>query len=151
MANEFPLPLHLIALDVIGTILVGVGLYELFYGSSFLPEALKFNGYETAFIGIGLFLMAPLVLYLAVLRWRLAGSPRVPKIVRRGLLFLVVAYVGYGLLYVSGANVKRDELRSHYSTLHPLLRVASSTNTMRMPPMTRSYVSAAPTEVTIWS
>jgi hypothetical protein len=68
-----------------------------------------------------------LVLYLAVLRWRLSGTPRVPKIVRRGLLLLVAAYVCYGLLYVSGANVKRDDLRSHYSALHPLLRVASST------------------------
>lgn len=64
MAKEFPLPLHLLMLDVIGTILVGVGLFELFSGSSFLPEAAKFDGYETAFIGIGLFLMAPLVVHL---------------------------------------------------------------------------------------
>ena len=68
-----------------------------------------------------------LVLYMAILRWRLSGTPRVPKLVVRGLLLLVAAYLCYGLLYVSGANVKREELQTHYSSLHPLLRVASST------------------------
>lgn len=64
MTTEFPLPLHLLFLDVIGTVLVGIGLFERFSGSSFLPEAIKFNGYTTVFIGIGLLLMAPLVLHL---------------------------------------------------------------------------------------
>ena len=64
MAREFPLPIHLLILDVIGTMLVGLGLLELFSDSSFLPEALTFAGHETAFIGVGLLLMAPLVLHI---------------------------------------------------------------------------------------
>ena len=85
-----------------------------------------FGGWAALSIG-GLSTFVLLLLYLAVLRWRLSGTPRVPKMVVRGLLLLVAAYVCYGLLYVSGANVKREELRTHYSSLHPLLRVASST------------------------
>ena len=49
------------------------------------------------------------------------------RLLARGAAAVAVAYVAYSLLYVGGANVKSDEVRSEYASLHPLLRVAAST------------------------
>ena len=40
---------------------------------------------------------------------------------------LVAVYCGYALAYVSVANVKTSEVQATYTTLHPLLRLATST------------------------
>lgn len=45
----------------------------------------------------------------------------------RGGVLLVVAWAGYGLVYVAARNVKADEVRAEYRALHPLLRLASTT------------------------
>jgi len=37
-----------------------------------------------------------------------------------------VAYVSYALVFVASANVKSEEVRAEYASMHPLLRVASS-------------------------
>ncbi|MFV1981287.1 MAG: hypothetical protein ACC655_09060, partial [Rhodothermia bacterium] len=47
--------------------------------------------------------------------------------VTRGLAILVAIYVGYTAMYISAANVKTDDVRATYTSLHPLLRLGVST------------------------
>jgi len=57
-------------------------------------------------------------------RLGLRGNLRTLTIrVAAGLAFV---YVGYALVYVASVNVKSDDLRGQYASVHPLLRVASS-------------------------
>ena len=58
---------------------------------------------------------------------RLTGRVRLLALARRVALPLVVAYCGYALIYLSSGNAKSDRVRSYYTSLHPLLRVALST------------------------
>jgi len=68
---------------------------------------------------------------LGVLTWivlLVAGMPgAVRRFLSRGALLLGVAYAGYGLVYVAARNAKGPEVRSEYGSLHPLLRLASTT------------------------
>lgn len=41
--------------------------------------------------------------------------------------FIVFAFAAYSLFYISGDNVKYDDVRSEYRELHPILRVSIST------------------------
>lgn len=55
------------------------------------------------------------------------GSFRAPKYFKRAILGLAIAYCGYSALYISAANVKTDDVRATYTSLHPSLRLALST------------------------
>ena len=76
---------------------------------------------SVAVVGATVFLL--LVVFL-VLRKRAVSAF---KSVSRISLFLVLTYCIYTLVYVSGANVKTEAIRSTYRSLHPLLRVGVST------------------------
>lgn len=65
-------------------------------------------------------------LYAVVVGRRLGFGERLRRIVARAAMVVGVAYVGYGLAFVAGGNVKSDAVRAEYSSLHPLLRVAAS-------------------------
>jgi len=65
--------------------------------------------------------------YGAWVSHRLTGRVRLLALARRVALPLVVAYCGYALIYLSSRNAKSDRVRSYYTSLHPLLRVALST------------------------
>jgi cytochrome bd-type quinol oxidase subunit 2 len=68
-----------------------------------------------------------LLLYASRVAKRLSGKHRVPAGLSKAMLALVAAYAVYALVYLSGLNVKNEDLRSEYRSLHPLLRVATST------------------------
>jgi hypothetical protein len=70
---------------------------------------------------------ALLLIYTFLIRKRIRIRGGTPAWFARGLLVLVVVYCGYALVYVSGSNVKSDDLRSTYRSLHPIMRVAVST------------------------
>jgi len=56
------LPWRLLLLDLIGTLLVALGLYELFApGPGLLPDSLSFPYHEWALIAAGLAIMLPAV------------------------------------------------------------------------------------------
>jgi hypothetical protein len=67
-ANQpLQLPWRLLLLDLIGTLLIAVGLYELFTpGTGLLPGALSFPCHEWALIAAGLAVMLPAVSGLLV-------------------------------------------------------------------------------------
>lgn len=68
-----------------------------------------------------------LLLYLAVMSLRLGGKGRVPGFLLKGTAALVLAYCLFTLLYISGGNVKNEEIRETYRSLNPILRVGVST------------------------
>lgn len=71
--------------------------------------------------------LALVTAYAAWVSHRLTGRVRLLALARRVALPLVVAYCGYALIYLSSGNAKSDRVRSYYTSLHPLLRVALST------------------------
>jgi hypothetical protein len=107
-------------------LVVVLPFFTLIRTSVFLLHRYPMSGW-TALFGGALATVLLLLLYLALLSLRFGGKGRVPKALRRGTLLLVGAYCLYGLVYLSGANAKTDEIRATYSTLSPVLRVAVST------------------------
>ena len=74
--------------------------------------------------------VAATALLLALYAWgvsrRIGARKGMKKLLARAAATVGVAYVVYSLVFVAGANVKSDEVRTEYSGLHPLLRVATS-------------------------
>jgi len=68
-----------------------------------------------------------LTLYAAWVSKRLTGATRVKVLMTRVAIPLVLAYCAYGLLYLSSVNAKGEAVRSYYTSLHPILRIAVST------------------------
>ncbi|MEM9919298.1 MAG: hypothetical protein AAF990_14440 [Bacteroidota bacterium] len=71
-----------------------------------------------------------LVIYFSLIHGRFTGRfGDMGSLKRRSLLalLLVGGYCMYGLLYLSNANAKQDEVRKEYTSLHPILRVGVST------------------------
>ena len=87
------------------------------------------QGYSTVLaLASGTACTAALVTAYAAWVWhRFTGRVRLGLDARRFALPLVVAYCGYGLIYLSSANAKSERVRAYYGSLHPLLRVALST------------------------
>jgi hypothetical protein len=54
------IPLPALVADGVGTILLGLGVYEIF-GDGVVPENLQFPGYQWIMVGIGLLLISILV------------------------------------------------------------------------------------------
>ena len=69
-------------------------------------------------------------LILAMYAWlvgrRLGARRSVRRMLTRGGAGIALAYVAYALVYVAGANVKSEDVRGEYRSLHPLLRVAAA-------------------------
>jgi hypothetical protein len=68
-----------------------------------------------------------LLVYASWVAKRVSGRRRVPSKVTKALLAVVSAYAVYALVYLSVLNVKNEGLREEYRSMHPLLRVATST------------------------
>ncbi len=68
-----------------------------------------------------------LTLYASRLARRVVGRRRLARPVAKISLAVVGAYCLYGLVYLSSMNVKEEGLRDHYRSLHPLMRIATST------------------------
>ena len=79
---------------------------------------------------LGAGVAATLLLFLIYASWlwkRMTGKRKVPRLAGKVLMMLVGGYAAYALLFLSAANVKTPELRDYYTSLHPLLRLGSST------------------------
>jgi len=58
------LPISLLILDVIGPILIAIGLGEKFGAFMLVPDILKFNNYQIIMIIIGVALTIPPLIYI---------------------------------------------------------------------------------------
>ena len=56
--------LELMILDSLGAILVGLGLFEWFSGSSMVPDQYKFENYHVTMVVAGVILMLPALFHL---------------------------------------------------------------------------------------
>jgi len=57
---------------------------------------------------------------------RLGARPDSRTLIARAAFGVALAYVAYALVFIASANVKSDDVRLEYRSMHPLLRVASS-------------------------
>jgi len=111
---------------------IGLGLFSLlpFFtlirASVYLFDRYPVSGWTALGGGVAATVVL-LLLYLVAVSLRLGGKGRVPKSVRRGTALLVGSYCLFALIYLSSANAKTDEIRSTYTGLTPILRVAVST------------------------
>ena len=79
-------------------------------------------------LGAGALLTLIIVgIYGAGISARLTGRARVRLIFTRIALPITIVYCGYALLYLSGANAKSEHVRTYYTSLHPIFRLALST------------------------
>ena len=57
---------------------------------------------------------------------RLGAGPDRRRLVARSAFGVGLAYILYTLVFIASANVKSDDVRTEYRSMHPLLRIASS-------------------------
>ncbi len=100
--------------------------YLLVGGAVFLYRHSGFSTWPALLSGVVL-TASLLTLYAARLARHVVGRRRVARAVAKISLAVVAAYCLYGLVYLSSMNVKEEGLRHHYRSLHPLLRIATST------------------------
>jgi hypothetical protein len=93
-------------------------------------------------------------LLLAAYAWgvgiKLGAGKGFRRLLRRGAIGMAVAYAAYGLVYVAGANVKSDEVRAEYSTLHPMLRIATSVVFLVDPSSVMTDAGRTPEDYWLW-
>jgi hypothetical protein len=65
-------------------------------------------------------------LYAWAVSRRMGAGTGTRKLFTRAAIGVGLAYVGYALVFVASENVKSDDVRAEYETIHPLLRIASS-------------------------
>ena len=75
---------------------------------------------------------------------RIGAGEGARRILMRGAMALGIAYVGYALVYVASSNLKSDDVRAEYSTIHPLLRVATSALILADPSMVLTDAGRTP-------
>ncbi len=95
---------------------------------------LSVSAYHNADVGawaaLGLGALATvllLVLYLWVARIVVQSRWTLPRVVWVPVVGIVASYLIYALVYLSSVNAKSGEVQAYYHSLHPLLRVATST------------------------
>jgi hypothetical protein len=121
-------PIHqrLITFLVASIAVVVLPFYVLLRGSVYLNQAFAVWPWLAIAGGVGATVVI-LMLYVAWTRWRIGSGFKFSRGVTRGLIVLVTLYVGYTAMYISAANVKTEEVRETYTSLNPLLRMATST------------------------
>jgi uncharacterized membrane protein YjfL (UPF0719 family) len=65
--------------------------------------------------------------FVILIARRFRRRARVPTMVKWAAMPIVFAWCVYAAFYLSRVNVKNDEVRAYYRSLHPILRVALST------------------------
>ncbi len=62
--KNIEIPIKFIVLDIIGTLLLAVGIIELVSNLNLIPASFQFNNYAIALIVVGVLLMLPLILHI---------------------------------------------------------------------------------------
>ncbi len=124
------LPFALLSLAFRGALLlvllVALPFYCLIRGGVWAYQALSLDAWSALALSAAVTMLL-LVAYAWFAGRRMGAGKGVRKLLRRSAVVLASAYVAYALLYVAGANVKSEEVRAEYSSLHPMLRLAAST------------------------
>lgn len=100
--------------------------YLLVGAAVLLYRHLGFSTWPALLSGVVLTALV-LTLYSCRVTRRVVGRRRLARPLAQISLAVVAAYCLYGLVYLSSMNVKEEGLRDHYRSLHPLMRIATST------------------------
>lgn len=120
------LPFRLLRWVLLAVILAVLPFFLLIRGGVFAYQQWGLGAWPSLALSAAATLLL-LALYAWVASRRMRTGKGLKWLMTRGAAAIGIAYVAYSLLYVGGANVKSDEVRTEYSALHPLLRVAAST------------------------
>ena len=99
-------------------VLVRVSVHA--YGSAGL------GGWSSILVG-ALSTVLLLLGYLWLVRVRFQGRLSLPRSTMIATLTMVLAYMVFTLVFLSAENAKSPDVRRHYRSLHPVLRVATGT------------------------
>lgn len=64
MQTKMKMPAHLLVLDSIGTLFIGLGLFEMFASKGFVPRTMQFPNYEWILIIVGVMFTVPFIAHL---------------------------------------------------------------------------------------
>ncbi len=115
-------PERLALFTVTALVLGALPFVALVRGSVYLHQARGLPAWLALAAGV-LITTGLVTAYAAWLVRRVTGRGRPGAVLRWFGLPLASFYAAYTLIYVSSNNLKRPELRAHYTALHPLLRV----------------------------
>ena len=118
-------------------VVVALPFFLLVRVSLYLNVDQQMNVWLAVAAGVGAATLA-LLLYSALLRRKFMGTFGVTGRMSKMLLALVIVYSGYSLIYLSGTNVKSEEVKSTYLSLHPALRISRGAH--RGPPSERFWI-----------
>ena len=117
-------------LRIIYTIILLVLPFILFIRLSvYVYEAHRLNGWVALSIGVAATTLV-MIIYFSIMYSKMTGRVGTWMAFKRRAYaagFLVFAFAAYTLFYISGKNVKHDEIRSEFRDLHPILRLGVST------------------------
>lgn len=120
------LPSRLLRRVLLAVILAVLPFFLLIRGGVFAYHQWGLGAWPSLALSAAATLLV-LALYAWVAGRRIRAGKGLKWLMTRGAAAIGIAYVAYSLVYVGGANVKSDEVRAEYASLHPLLRVAAST------------------------
>lgn len=107
-------------------VLAVLPFWVLIRGSVFAYYQWQLGGWPS--LGVGAIATTLLLtLYGAVISKKLTGKLRLKAVGTRVVLPVVAAFCAYSLIYLSSSNAKTPEVGDYYRSVHPLLRIASST------------------------
>lgn len=86
--------------------------------------------------------------YAIWLSRRMSGDAKVRSVARWIAVPLVAGWSGYSLLYLASSNAKSDDVRAHYTSLHPVLRAALSTIILVNPDLVVTDMARQPADYT---
>lgn len=102
----------------------------LIRGATWLYESYQWHPWLALLASLGAVFIV-LLIYVVMLYDSIVGAGKVTrtslKVKSFVVLAVMLAFVGYSLINLSGANAKSEEVKSEYSSLHPYLRLAVGT------------------------
>ncbi len=101
----------------------------LIRGAVFGHEYYQLSPWSAILLGIGITVFL-LILYFSFIYGRITGKMGSARSFKIRILFsflLVIGYSTYAVVYLSDSNVKSPEIKTTYSSLHPILRLSIST------------------------
>ncbi len=119
------LPVRLVRWTLLAVLLAVLPFFLLIRGGVFAYHAWGLGAWPSLMLSA-----AATILLLALYAWgvsrRIGAGKGLRKLLTRVAAALAAAYVAWSLVFIAGANVKSDEVRAEYASLHPLLRIGAS-------------------------
>lgn len=101
-------------------------LFLLIRGALYAWQYWQLNAWLSLGLSAGCTAMLLSLYVVLLVRW-ISGSWKFSKWIPRTTGLVILVYCCYTLFYISSLHTKTEEVRSHYLSLHPVLRVTTAT------------------------